>query len=444
MDIITNNIESKRIDKILIDNYNFNIDILMENAARSIVEKLLVEPYNSYLIVAGIGNNGGDGLAIARHLKMHNKKVKILCKENNTIQFKIAKSIGLEFVDKIEEVDVIIDAIFGVGFVGELDEYYEKIVNDINETNSKVYSIDVVTKGIKADKVFMLSSYKEEMLNFEGEYIICDIGVSKDIYSDVSNKFIVDEEYINKIKPIRKKFSSKIDYGKVYIFAKKGASILSASASIKSGSGYTYLISDEDSIKANLIHNPECINYNINSNYVIEENGVIAIGPANGISEETKSNIINNLDKKMVIDADALSILAKRPDILKKLNENTVLTPHYGEIARILSENVDSLVRDPFNALIKLKIDFRGVVLLKGKNTIIYDGNNFYIINIGTSKMANAGMGDTLTGMIASYIAQGLTVLNATIYAAYRHSKIASIIGEKKEIVNPRDILKEM
>lgn len=286
----------------------------------------------------------------------------------------------------------------------------------------------------------MIGVFKEDALFEDIEYKVIKLrDVDKAFIEENTDKYIVDDEFIESIKKKRNIFSHKGDFGKVSIYAYKGAGILASSASIKCGSGYTILLSDAETRLANLIKNPECLNYEVEYSH---EKDVILLGP-NFKNEKYLEKIINdNLEGKMLLDAEAINFLSKNKKIIKKLGKNVILTPHLVEFSRISDFKVDRLFRYPFDCLKSFKIDFRGVILLKGKNTIIYDGNKYYIINIADSRMANAGMGDLLAGMIASYMAQKYSTLNATIYGAYRHSKLASEIAKKKDIVNASDIIK--
>ncbi|WP_156286059.1 NAD(P)H-hydrate epimerase [Oceanivirga salmonicida] len=441
---ITNNEESKRIDDILINDYKIPENILMENAARSILEKLDLENNKSFLIIAGPGNNGGDGLALARLLHMKNKKVKIICSENKTIHYEICKNIGIPFITDLEPSDILIDAIFGVGIIGEVSEPYKSLIENINRNKSKfskIISIDLPSPKLKTDKVLMLSSYKEQLLYKDIEVELCNIGVNPTLFKNVSNKFLVDKDYIESILIKKNVFSNKGDFGKVGIYAKNGAALLSVKASIRSGAGYTFLLSDAVTINGNLIYNPECINKKIENDIQCD---VYAIGPSFGVNNITKEIILKYIDKNLVLDADALTIIAQNKEMIKLLNKECIISPHMLEFSRLTGENIESLTLSPFESLKRFKTHFKGIVLLKGKNNIIYDGKNYYIINIGNSKMANAGMGDTLTGMIASYKAQGYSSLNATILAVYKQAELGMRLSNKYEVINPTTLLNEM
>lgn len=439
---ITNNLESKEIDNILINDYGYTEEILIQMAANNLFN-VIDKTKQKYLILVGPGNNGADGLALAILLHSIGKKVYIWCLKNQSIYYTICKNLKLEFIDEIKNIDIVIDALFGIGVQGKISDEYQNIIDIINsnkENGYKIISIDMVSSNLQADLVYMLSSYKEALLYSNLEVKLCKIGVNPSIYSKSSNKFLIDKEDIKKIKKEKNIFSNKSDFGRVKIYAKKGAALLATLASKKCGAGYTYLVSDEITKNANLIANPECINSDCDKGI-----DAVVIGPNNGVDFDYKSIILANLDKNIVIDADALTYLSINKEVLNILNEKCVLTPHPLEFARLCGGSLDKILDDPFKMLEKFynKTKFKGTIVYKSKNNIITDGNKFYVVNIGNSKMANAGMGDLLTGMIASYLAQGYECVNACIYATYKQAETAMKLNYK-DVINPTDIIKEI
>lgn len=441
---ITNNIEAKKVDDILINKYLIPELILIENAANAILNSLDLDKYNDIIVICGPGNNGADGLALARLLNMKNKNVKLICPYNKTIHYDICKKLQIKFIDKIENCDLIIDAIFGTGIDKKIDDPYKSIIEDVNKNRykAKLISIDLVTKGLlKVDKLLMLSSFKEEVLNMNIEYEVLDIGVNKYAYTNASNKFLVDKQYIKSITKELNLFASKKDYGISTIVAKKGAAILACKASIKTGAGYTILLSDTDTLQKNMICNNEALNMELE--YKIDKKN-IAIGPNMGLDENNILYITENIDKDLIIDADLITILSKNKDIIKKLNENCIITPHIVEFCRLTGETLDSLISNPFDALKRFKNDFKGIVVLKGKNNIIYDGKNFYVVNIANSKMARAGMGDTLLGIISSYKAQGYSSLHACILGVYKQAEVGELLAKNNDVVTPTMLIDKL
>ena len=197
---ITNNLESKEIDNILINDYGYTEEILIQMAANNLFN-VIDKTKQKYLILVGPGNNGADGLALAILLHSIGKKVYIWCLKNQSIYYTICKKLKIEFINEIKNIDIVIDALFGIGVQGKISDEYQNIIDIINsnkENGYKIISIDMVSSNLQADLVYMLSSYKEALLYSNLEVKLCKIGVNPSIYSKSSNKFLIDKEDIKK------------------------------------------------------------------------------------------------------------------------------------------------------------------------------------------------------------------------------------------------------
>ncbi len=240
----------------------------------------------------------------------------------------------------------------------------------------------------------------------------------------------VDISYIKKLLPKRSKLSSKIDGGKVLIVAGgqklQGAGILSALAATRSGAGYVHLMTDL--IEYPWLKFPDFILHKISVSHLKSfANNVIAIGPGLGL-EKGKKTLLTSLIKanaqKVIVDADALTILASIK--IKKIPSSWILTPHEGELARLLSVTPDFVKKNRFESLINAQKIFGCTVLLKGADSLISDGNHVYQVSSGTSALAKAGTGDVLLGMISAFYAQGLRPFEATILGSFIHGKCSA------------------
>ena len=162
---VTDNIEAKKVDTLLLNEYNYTEDVLIQNAAHSLFNEI-DKTVNKYIVAVGPGNNGADGLALAILLHSINKDVKIICKKNMSIYHKIALKIGIPSIEHVQSCDILIDAIFGFGFSGPIKGYYKELIDEINEKKEyKIISIDLNTAHINSDCVLMLSTYKQTLLN---------------------------------------------------------------------------------------------------------------------------------------------------------------------------------------------------------------------------------------------------------------------------------------
>ena len=240
----------------------------------------------------------------------------------------------------------------------------------------------------------------------------------------------VDNKYIKKLLPKRSKLSSKIDGGKVLIVAGGsplyGAGILSALAASRSGAGYTHLMTDL--IKYPWVKFPDFILHKFSvSELKKHSKSIIAIGPGLGLGESKKrllTFLIKTKTEKVIVDADALTILASMKAI--KLPSSWVLTPHEGELSRLLGVSSSSVKRSRLESLKAVQKKYGCTVLLKGADSLISDGVHLYQVSSGTVALAKAGTGDVLLGMIGAFYAQGLSASEAAVLGTFVHGKCSA------------------
>ena len=240
----------------------------------------------------------------------------------------------------------------------------------------------------------------------------------------------VDIKYIKTLLPKRSKLSSKIDGGKVLIVAGGqklyGAGILSALAATRSGAGYTHLMTDL--IKYPWMRFPDFILHKISARELKKNTkDVVAIGPGLGIDEKKKkllTSLIHSKSEKVVVDADALTILSSLKSV--KIPSGWILTPHEGELSRLLGVSSISDKKNRLGSLRNAQKMYGCTVLLKGADTLISDGNQIYQVSSGTSALAKAGTGDVLLGIISAFYTQGLTPVEASVLGAFVHGKCSA------------------
>ena len=245
----------------------------------------------------------------------------------------------------------------------------------------------------------------------------------------------VDIKYIKTLLPKRSKLSSKIDGGKVLIVAGGqklyGAGILSALAATRSGAGYTHLMTDL--IKYPWLRFPDFILHKISVRELKKYVGdVIAIGPGLGFNENKKkllTSLINLKSEKVIVDADALTILASLKSV--QIPPSWILTPHEGELARLLGVTSISVKKNRFESLMIAQKKYGCTVLLKGADSLISNGTHCYQVSSGTSALAKAGTGDVLLGMISAFYAQGLSPLEAATLGVFVHGKCSEVWMKK-------------
>lgn len=487
----------RKIDKYCIENLNIKGIILMENAALKIfseVENKLKEINGRIVtIVCGIGNNGGDGLAVARHLyvKGYNARVFIVGDINKASEdfkenFNILKNINeihkdiiyLQFLDEnnlhnlkeaLMQSDIVIDSIFGTGLKRNIEGIYLKVISLINENSKYIMSIDVPSglnsdngkvlgEAVKAHETITLQLYKKGFLNYEafnycGAIKVMDIGIPKKVIEMLAEEIVItSEQWVASKIPLRRKVAHKGNFGKVLIIAGSdeytGAAYFSAEAAVKSGAGLVSLATGTGvrKILQSKLAEVMVSEYEdrVKLNSLIDGSDIIAIGPGLGSGENTFNLVKEVLLRKrtpVVIDADGINAVRDNLSLLSKRQGVTVITPHLGEMSRIINMPISEIEENRLKVAKEFANKYNTIVLLKGYNTIITDGKKVMINPTGNSAMASGGMGDVLTGIITSFIGQGIDPFEATVCAAFIHGLSGEILSKKKYSVTPSDVL---
>jgi hydroxyethylthiazole kinase-like uncharacterized protein yjeF len=484
----------RNLDAFAINRLRMPGIVLMENAAIGIYETILdrVNDIKCIGIVCGKGNNGGDGYALARHFSNSGYKVKVFslgskkelsedAKTNFTILKNIAKnrkSLSLKKlnsskdISKLKDCDIIIDAMLGSGFKGELKEPYSSIVKSLNSISAYKCAIDVPT-GLNADTGFgkmilksdltvTLGEFKKGLFigkgyEFCGEVVLKEIGIGTDYFDAIDpNTYLIEPEDIYNYLPRRGKSIHKYSAGKVLTIAGSykypGAAALTSQSVLVAGAGASILAIPE-SVKK-LIHKNllEVVveSYGSNATKYFDESAlkslqksikwtdVIALGPGLGREEKTikvvQEFLLERKFQFAVIDADALFALDKV--FLKNVNlKNCILTPHLGEFAAMIGINTNEIERDILRYGREFAVNNKCILVLKGAPTVIFNHKGEAIINTaGNSGMAKFGSGDVLTGIIAGLVSQTKEIETAAISAVYLHSLSADLLLGSKPI----------
>lgn len=461
---------------------------LMERASIRLSEQIakIVDKNQPLLFFIGKGNNGGDGLAIARLLSARGYKCSIqllfgekyLSKDCYANLQRLPKEVPVSLFDHIKQVDidcntVIIDAILGSGVKGMVAEPIASIIRFINSLSSKVISIDLPSgmktewqepekNIIKADYTLTIELPKLGMLlpdagEYCGNIIIVPIGLSKDFISHADSKFFFVEEHdIRTPLLTRDKFGHKNTYGHALLICgsrnMSGAATLCTGGAIHSGCGL---------VTAHIPYNER---YGIMSNYPsamfsfeeaacfstlpksLEKYSSIAIGCGLGQTKETIHALEQLLSKTtcpLVIDADAINIIAKSDNLKSSIPKNSILTPHVGELKRLIGEW--SCEEEKLKLTSNLSSLLESVIILKGAYTTIFLPNrNIYFNSTGNPGMAKAGSGDVLTGLLCGLISRGYKPSDAAIVGVFLHGLsgdlAASALGQ--EAMTSQDIIR--
>lgn len=481
----------QKCDEFTIANEPVSSIQLMERAAESCAHWISenCKIHKNFTVFCGNGNNGGDGLAIARSLYLKGFDVDVFVKDvkgnfsqDATVNYKKLKDFSgisiKEFKDfqkeKLSEQNVCIDAIFGTGFSRKMEGEELRVVKELNSLSNIKISIDIPSglfadQNIEEGSVVFHANYtlsfqfwKKSFLypetgRYTGEIVILNIGLhAQYIKETTTNNFIIDEELIEKIFKPRNEYSHKGTFGKVVIvggsYGKMGAAVLSVKAALKSGAGLVFALSPNCGYEILQISCPEAMflegGENEIENIHVEENITLGIGPGLGTHEKTEKSFLNFLKdyrSPLVLDADALNIIAKNLFHLNLIPENSIITPHPKEFERLFGKTKDSFERT--DLAVQKASELSIFIVLKDHHTqvICPNGNVFYNIT-GNSGLAKGGSGDILTGILTSLLAQGYSAENAAVLSVWLHGKSADFAAEKysKESMQPTDVVNEL
>ncbi len=485
--------QTAELDKRAINEVGIPSIILMENAAMSFVSML--DASDSYfVVVAGSGNNGGDGLAIARHLANKGKDVDVFfapgtgkLSPETKINLDICKNLGInvqtieeesdiwELREAVNDADCVLDALFGIGLSRKITDLNQEIIDTINEMSKKVYSVDIPSGlhpdtgevmgcAVKADVTVTFTCYKTGFLNYSsseylGEIKVTDIGIPDRIVVDTEKAcYLIEDEIVRSLIPVRMRTGYKGDYGKALIVAGStgytGANKIASEACIKTGAGLVTVSSHksvikiiEENVKEAMTIHPD------NIEKAVSASDVIAFGPGMGNTEETSMllfRIIKKLrsegksDTVLILDADGLNVFQGKAELLGNMGIKVIITPHFGEMARLTGKTIEYIKKNRMNVAFEFAKKNKLTVVLKGYNSIITDGQRLYVNPTGSSAIASGGMGDCLTGMIAGLAGQGLSPLEASVAATYIHGKIGDDLASTRYSVTASEIIERI
>ncbi|MCK4311841.1 MAG: NAD(P)H-hydrate dehydratase, partial [Candidatus Cloacimonetes bacterium] len=452
-----------------------------------------LKPKSKVAVFCGDGNNGGDGFVIARYLKNWGHKIKIFllgstdkmspetfenCESCKGLKIEIEKIQSTNELGDLADLNLIIDAIFGVGLKGIVKGWRADLIEKINSSGKPVVSIDIASGvdantgqakvAINADYTLTMAAYKyghflEKGREKSGEVKVIDIGMSDELYDKFSPKakLVTDE---NVKYPERFPLSHKGAYGRIGIIAGSpgfsGAAIMASRAALRSGAGLITLFHPkgmEHIFETQLL---EVMTYSIPdlskteelNNFFKKLNSmdVLLIGPGIGISPQTvgfTKKILQTWAKPVVIDADGLNILSENEDILKLISgKPAILTPHIGEFARLTKKNISVILTDPLGELDSFIKKCKCNILLKSATTIFADGENFVFDISGNDGLSTGGSGDVLVGIIVSFLGQKLSLKHAAISASFLMGRTAEKLAKTRKTASiiPSDIIEEI
>lgn len=480
--------QMRNIDRLTIDKYGIPGSVLMERAGLSVAEKVkALFDEKKVIVLAGGGNNGGDGIAAARNL--HNwgwhVRVLLMLREDKLSpdclsQYRMAKHSGvsIEFKRGVTEKDLhgslVIDALLGTGINKDVTSFMADVIRFLNAADVNIVAVDIPS-GISSDSGQIMGAAVQADYTvtfglpkighilypgaqYAGHLYVEDIGFPEELLSAESLGFeTIDKESVSLLLPERPGYSHKGDYGHVMVIAgslgKTGAALMTARACLRTGAGLVTIGIPETLVdvfqsrvtEEMVLPLPDTGKGTFSSraydqirNFLETNADVLAIGPGITADEETANllkKILETVTVPMVIDADAINVLAGRKDLLRKVKAPVILTPHAGEMARLLSSVAVNALKEKDSKGRKSMIERNRIDLsrtaametgayfvLKGAPTIVADPEGKIFINTtGNPGMATAGSGDVLTGMVAGLLGQSMHPVDACRLAVFLH-----------------------
>lgn len=483
MRLILSSREMKDCDTATIEHFGVPSVVLMEKASLQIASEIRRRFSKDYsiLIVCGSGNNGGDGFAVGRILFLEGYPVTFYfagkeekCTTETKRQLQIAKRYEIPFIGTLSEkenkkhentYDVIVDALFGNGLVRDIEGVYAEWIRTLNDLPGYKIAVDLPS-GISADTgAVMGCAFRADLTvavayakrghllypgaEFCGELVIKDIGISEHSFlGKMPSVREPEEKDLYEHLPVRAAHSNKGTFGKVLVIAGSkgmaGAACFAAKAAYRSGCGLVKVFTSEDNrmILQNLV--PEAVLATYEEDHPVKQQltelitwaDVIVAGPGLGQGEtadEIIRTVLNQSDVPTILDADALNLISRNPEVLKNVRAQTAITPHIGEMARLTGKTIPEIKNDLIGTAQVFAGEYQIVCLLKDAHSVCaVPSGETYLITSGNSGMATAGSGDVLTGIIGALCGMGLGLEEAVPYGAYLHGMAGSYAAAKK------------
>jgi ADP-dependent NAD(P)H-hydrate dehydratase / NAD(P)H-hydrate epimerase len=485
--------QMREVDRLTIQKYGVPSLTLMERAGEAVAQAMLGRftrnAKKGVLIIAGKGNNGGDGLVVARLLKKKRIPCEVaLLARQDELSPDAAHNLRayLKLKGKVTEISaaslsllsgrisknaLIVDAILGTGIRSEVRGLFADAIALTNSSGLPVVAVDIPS-GLDTDKGIPLGvAIQAEMTvalafpklgeviypgaKYAGELVVADIGIDERAVAEVAPKTeLLEREMIRWLVPRREPDTHKGSYGHVLVLAgsrgKTGAAILSSRAAMRSGAGLTTLAAPRslnnifasalvevmtELLRDNAAEEVEPLSDD-EWRRLLERKNVLLFGPGIGVNHATQNILrwlLRNLAVPWVIDADGLNNLVLEIDRLRHAKVPPVLTPHPGEMARLTGKTTSEVNADRVGIARSFAVEHRCHLILKGARTVIAAPDGRVSINpTGNPGMASAGMGDVLAGMLAGLLGQGLAPEDATRLGVYLHGFVGDRVAETK------------
>jgi len=439
---------------------------LMERAglaAAQITRERLLGDRRSVVVIAGPGNNGGDGFVLARHLKQWWYRVNVLFTGDAAQLSDDARSAydawlqaGGTLTERLpdHQCDVVVDALFGIGLTRPLDGRHAELVEWINRHPAPVLSLDIPS-GLTADTGAVLGhavraaftvtfiALKPGLLTLEGpdhvgEWVVADLGLDVESLQPSMGR-VMGEECLAHVLSPRLRNSHKGSFGSVGIVGgaagMTGAALLAGRAALQLGAGRVYLGLLRKELSVDLTQ-PELMLREADETVEMQNLNCLVVGPGLGQSPPARSAVARALERDvpLVLDADALNLLGAHDalkDVCRTRRAATLLTPHPAEAARLLNSTTAAVQADRVHSALELALRYRASVALKGAGTVVATEDGHWSVNLtGNPGLASAGMGDVLSGICGALLAQSVEPHEALCAAVHLHGRAADVCAE--------------
>ena len=476
--------EMRQLDKTAIEKYGIADALLMENAGlavTSVIQHAMGFKHKRFIVVCGMGNNGGDGFVVARKILSNGGNPKVLImgsrdkyKDSAKMNLQILEKLPIEVVDNvsvdkvtsdIRHGDVIVDAIFGTGLTRNVEGVYADMIHLINTAKKPVVSVDIPS-GINGDTgdVMGIAVNADHTVTFGlpklGNLLYPGFGHCGKLHvSHISfPPEMLDHLNIHLTPhiplPTRNPDFHKGDFGHLLCIAGAsgyyGAPYFAAMSFLKAGGGYSRLATPKSMVPhlaqkgSEIVFIPQA---ETDSGSISLENkdallslcdkmDMVVIGPGVSLNDETKELvkiIVETVKKPLLIDGDGITAICENPGILKQRTADTILTPHMGEMSRLTGQPISDIKKNRVDILQQTAKEFNAVIVLKGAHSLIGCPDQQVFINMsGNAGMASAGSGDVLTGTIAAMMMSGLCVKDAVCKGVFLHGLSGDLAASEK------------
>ncbi|MDO5402289.1 MAG: NAD(P)H-hydrate dehydratase [Eubacteriales bacterium] len=475
--------ESKEIDRFCIEWAGIPSLVLMERAALAVSQEIIKEYADKRILcVCGAGNNGADGLAVARQLSEAGVNVSVLLaagedKEGSReyeIQKNIIDKLGIKVIPKYipDTFDMVVDALFGIGLSRDVTGAYAQLIQEINEDMVKVIAVDipsginassgaVMNVAVKAVKTVTFGYLKLGLVlypgaEYAGNVVTSDIGFVKMSVGAIKNPAFTYNNEDLKMLPLRAAYGNKGTFGKVLAVAGSrsmaGAAVFSGLAAYRCGCGLVKLLTHEvnHDIIATLL--PEAL-MSLYTDTPAKEQilsecrwaSCIILGPGLAADETAvmlTKTVLEYGSVPVILDADGLNAAAANEWSGYGVGKQVIVTPHIGEMARLMGRTVSEIKENPVKTAKEYAKKEGVVCVLKDARTIVTDGERIYINTSGSDALATGGSGDALTGVIAAMITLGMPLFEAAAMGCFIHGRAGEAAGRElgNSAVLARDI----